>query len=168
QAEDGIRDRNVTGVQTCALPIFIGLRQIRGEMDIAPSRAVPVLIANAADEDRRRLAAHRDIIDFLARVESIDFIAAADAPVAATALAGRMQLLVPMAGLIDQCAELARLDKQLARLDKELASVQARLNNASFVDKAPADVVDGARAQAERAAREHAELAAQRERIASI
>ena len=167
-ADDFTPDREAETEIQWLQQVIIGLRQIRGEMDIAPSRAVPVLIANAADEDRRRLAAHRDIIDFLARVESIDFIAAADAPVAATALAGRMQLLVPMAGLIDQCAELARLDKQLARLDKELASVQARLNNASFVDKAPADVVDGARAQAERAAREHAELAAQRERIASI
>src|SRR5699024_7712230 len=93
---------------------------------------------------------------------------AGETPIAATTLVGNMQLLVPMAGLIDQTAELARLDKELAKLNKEIAGTRGRLSNANFVDKAPADVVAGARAQAERAEHEHAELTAQRERIAAL
>src|SRR5699024_2827194 len=148
--------------------VIMGLRQIRGEMDIAPSQSIPLLVANASTADLQQLHAHRAVIDFLARTESIEAVDAAQAPISATALVGDMQLLVPMAGLIDQTAELARLDKQLAKLDKEINGTRARLSNPSFVDKAPADVVAGARAQAERAEREHAELTAQRERIAAL
>src|SRR5699024_10222393 len=100
--------------------VIAALRRIRGEMDIAPSRNIPLLVANASAEDLQRLQTHRPVIGFLARVESVDTVDPADAPIAATALVGNMQLLVPMAGLIDQAAELARLDKQLARLDKEI------------------------------------------------
>src|SRR5699024_7499711 len=148
--------------------VIVGLRRIRGEMDIAPSRKMPLLASNASATDRQRLATHESVIRFLARVESVAEVAADDAPIAATALVGEMQLLVPMAGLIDQAAELARLDKQLAKLDKEITGTRKRLANANFVDKAPADVVAGARAQAERAEREHTELTAQRERIAAL
>jgi len=145
-----------------------GLRTIRGEMDIAPSQTIPVMVANTSETDRQRLTAHRAAIDFLARVESIDEIAANDAPEAATALVGDMQLRVPLAGLIDQEAELARLDKRLAKLEKDLAGIRGRLSNESFVAKAPADVVDKAREQQANVEREAGELAEQRERIAAL
>ena len=62
-------------------------------------------------------------------------------PAAATALAGALEILVPMAGLIDKQAEIARLNKEIEKLDKEVARLTGKLNNANFVDKAPADVV---------------------------
>ena len=148
--------------------VIAGLRTIRGEMDIAPSQTIPVMVANASASDRERLATHRAAIDFLARVESVDEIAADDAPEAATALVGDMQLRVPLAGLIDQEAELARLDKRLAKLEKDLAGIRGRLSNESFVAKAPADVVDKAREQQASVEREAAELAEQRQRIAAL
>ena len=148
--------------------VIAGLRTIRGEMDIAPSQTIPVMVANASPSDRERLATHRAAIDFLARVEAVDEIAADDAPEAATALVGDMQLRVPLAGLIDQEAELARLDKRLAKLEKDLAGIRGRLSNESFVAKAPADVVDKAREQQASVEREAAELAEQRQRIAAL
>jgi valyl-tRNA synthetase len=148
--------------------VIDGLRTIRGEMDIAPSQPMPVMVANASDSDRERLATHRAAIDFLARVESIDEIAADDAPDAATALVGEMQLRVPLAGLIDKEAELARLDKRLAKLEKDLNGIRNRLASESFVAKAPADVVAKAREQQANVEREASELAEQRARIAAL
>ncbi|MES1945832.1 valyl-tRNA ligase [Salinisphaera sp. C84B14] len=148
--------------------VIAGLRTIRGEMDIAPSQPMPVMVANASDSDRQRLATHRAAIDFLARVESIDEIAVDDAPDAATALVGDMQLRVPLAGLIDKEAELARLDKRLAKLEKDLAGIRGRLASESFVAKAPADVVAKAREQQANIEREASELAEQRARIAAL
>ncbi|MFC3105090.1 valine--tRNA ligase [Salinisphaera aquimarina] len=148
--------------------VIDGLRQIRGEMDIAPKQRIPLLVANASDDDRARLVRHRPSIDFLAGVESVDAVSAAEAPEAATAMVGSMQLLVPLAGLIDKDAELARLDKRIAKLEKDLHGIRGRLSSESFVAKAPAEVVDKAREQQANAERESAELAEQRERIAAL
>ena len=144
-----------------------GLRTIRGEMDIAPKQKIPVKVAQASEDDETRLTAHRRAIDFLAGVESIELLPVTDIPESAVALVGDMQLRVPLAGLIDTAAELARLDKRLAKIDKDLGGLNKRLAS-DFVNKAPADVVDKARAQAEDLAREQAELTDQRARIAAL
>ena len=148
--------------------VINGLRTIRGELDIAPKQKIPLIVANASDSDRQRLATHRAAIDFLAGVESVDEMAAGDIPESAVALVGDMQLRVPLAGLIDTEAELARLDKRLTKIEKDLAGVRGRLSSDSFVSKAPAEVVDKARAQAADLEREHAELTEQRGRIAAL
>ena len=70
-----------------------------------------------------------------------------EAPLSATALVGQMEVLVPMAGLIDKDAELARLTKELAKLNGEIKRFNGKLSNAKFVDNAPAEVVDKERAK---------------------
>ena len=65
-----------------------------------------------------------------------------EAPLSATALVGEMEVLVPMAGLIDKDAELKRLDKELDRLQKEIGRLEGKLGNEKFTAKAPADVVE--------------------------
>lgn len=60
---------------------------------------------------------------------------------AATALAGELEILVPMAGLIDKEAEITRLDREISKLENDLARLRGKLSNAAFVDKAPAAVV---------------------------
>ena len=62
-------------------------------------------------------------------------------PIAATALAGHLEILVPMAGLIDKEAEIARLNREIGKLQTDLTRLNKKLSNASFVDKAPAEVV---------------------------
>ncbi len=149
--------------------VILGLRQIRGEMDIAPRKPLPVLTQGAETGDRERLNRHWPALTFLAGVDSITHLGPDDeAPDAATALAGRMKLLVPMAGLIDKDAELARLDKRLAQLDKEQASVRGKLDNPNFVDKAPADVVDKTRGRLSEIDAAVAELRGQRDRVAAL
>ncbi len=148
---------------------MLGVRQIRGEMNISMAKRIDVLLGNATASDQRRLAENEPLLRKLAKLESVRVLAAGEeAPLCATALVGDLQVLVPMAGLIDKDAELARLDKEIGRLDGEVKRVGGKLANAGFVDKAPAEVIDKERAKLAEAEQAKANLLAQRERIASL
>ena len=127
----------------------LGVRKIRSGMNIDPRKALPVLLQNGAEQDRQRLDDNRHYITALGRVESIEWLGDEPAPESATALIGDMKLLIPMAGLIDKEAEQARLGKELDKKRGDLQRTENKLNNASFVDKAPAAVVDKEKAKAE-------------------
>jgi valyl-tRNA synthetase len=121
---------------------ILGLRQIRGEMDIAPSKPLPLLIENASEQDQQRLTQHRELLNKLAKVESVELLRDdQEAPQSAVALLGQMKILVPMAGLIDVGAELERLGKQLEKAQKLAQQKQAKLGNEKFVANAPEAVV---------------------------
>jgi len=121
---------------------ILGIRQIRGEMDISPGKALPVLLQHASDADQQRAGQHALLLQRVGRVESIDVIEdGAQPPAAATALLGDMRLLVPMKGLIDVEAEKARLDKQMDKVRGELAKATGKLSNEKFVNNAPPAVV---------------------------
>ncbi|MCB1758429.1 MAG: class I tRNA ligase family protein, partial [Gammaproteobacteria bacterium] len=121
---------------------ILGIRKIKGEMNIAPGKQLPVLLQNPSESDLKILAANRHCLDFLARLERVEVLPeGADAPESATALVGGMKVLIPMAGLIDKEAELARLQKEIARIDADLQRMRGKLSNASFVERAPQAVV---------------------------
>jgi valyl-tRNA synthetase len=122
--------------------VILGVRNIRGEMNIPPGKELTVLLANGDDKDRTRLAQNSQYLKKLAKLEEVRWLATGEeAPVAATALAGELEILVPMAGLIDKNAEIARLAREIAKLDSDLARLGGKLSNESFVAKAPAAVV---------------------------
>ena len=128
--------------------LMLGTRNIRGEMNIGPGKPLPLFLKNVSADDQRRLTENEALLKKLARLESITVLAAGEeAPLSATALVGEMEVLVPMAGLIDKGAELARLDKEILRLQGEVQRVGGKLSNAGFVDKAPAEVIDKERAK---------------------
>ena len=138
---------------------ILAVRRIRGEMNIAPNRALPVLLVNAGSADRERVERYRWFLDFLARLESVTILDdVGDAPESAMALAGDMEVRVPMAGLIDKDAELARLDKERTRLAGEVERTEGKLANENFVNKAPTDVVQ----------KERDKLAEQRDALARV
>lgn len=127
---------------------MLGIRQIRGEMNISMAKRINVLFKHASAQDQARLQAHAPLLDKLAKLESIRILAdGEEAPLSATALVGELEVLVPMAGLIDVAAELARLDKEIARLEGEVKRVASKLDNPGFVSKAPADVIEKERAK---------------------
>jgi valyl-tRNA synthetase len=121
---------------------ILGVRKIRGEMDIKPGQPLPLLVQNWNAEEKQLAAANQRYLMTLARLDSITWLEpSADAPESATALAGNASLLIPMAGLIDKDAESARLNKEIEKITKDSERTRGKLANASFVDKAPAAVV---------------------------
>ncbi|MGE3845547.1 MAG: valine--tRNA ligase [Gammaproteobacteria bacterium] len=118
----------------------LGVRRIRAEYDIEPSARLPVLVQDGSAAEQGWLAMTRRVIEQLARTQPIAPAPAAPGD-AATALAGGMTILVPLADLIDRDAELARIAKELERLAGDITRAEAKLANASFVERAPAAVV---------------------------
>jgi valyl-tRNA synthetase len=101
-----------------------------------------VLFRNGDQRDQARLESNAQFLKKLARLADVTWLAAGEeSPVAATALVGELEILVPMAGLIDKDAELQRLGREIEKLEKDLSRIKGKLGNASFVDKAPAAVV---------------------------
>ncbi|MBV4501437.1 valine--tRNA ligase [Pseudomonas shirazensis] len=146
-----------------------GLRNIRAEMNIGPGKPLPLFLKNAGGEDQRRLRENEPLLKKLAKVESFTVLGEADeAPLSATALVGDLQVLVPMAGLIDKDAELARLNKEIQRLQGEVQRVGGKLSNAAFVDKAPPAVIDKERAKLAEAEQALANFTEQHARIAAL
>jgi len=144
----------------------MGVRKIRAEMNINPGKKLPVLVANATDTDLARLQEHTGLLKSLARLDSVEPIPDADAaPESASALVDQMQLLIPMAGLIDKDAELKRLNKEIDRLTGETDRLSKKLSNKGFTDKAPAAVVAAEQAKLDEAIAAVETLTAQKEKI---
>ncbi|MCP1674994.1 valyl-tRNA synthetase [Natronocella acetinitrilica] len=142
-ADESRRDTAAEADIAWVKSFILGVRRIRGEMDIPPNKALPVLLQQAGDDDRRRLSEHRLYVERLARLESITVLAdGEEAPESAIALVGDMQVLVPMAGLIDKDAELRRLAKERDKARADLDRARKKLDNPSFTEKAPAEVVE--------------------------
>jgi len=142
QADDNRMDSAALQEMGWVMEFILGIRKIRGEMNIQPGRALPLLLQGGDDNDRARFDRNQIFIKALAKLDTVSWLQEREeAPDAATALVGNLKLLVPMAGLIDKQAELVRLEKETTKLRKDLAGVENKLANASFVDRAPTEVV---------------------------
>ncbi|MBT8128797.1 MAG: valine--tRNA ligase, partial [Gammaproteobacteria bacterium] len=146
-----------------------GVRKIRSERDIAPGKALPILMQNASHEDRENFEHNQAFINTLAKLESTQWLDnKTKVPESAMALVGEMQIHVPLAGLIDKEAELARFEKEIAKLAASLEKGRAKLKNPNFVDKAPAAVVDKERQRVEELENALQQLQQQAEKIRAL
>lgn len=117
------------------------LRRVRSELNVPPSKLVPLLLQGGNDDDRARMTRFTASLSFLLKLERIEWLAnGSDTPPAATAIVGDLTLLVPLEGLVDLGAERARLDKEIARVESEKEKSGTKL--AKFTDKVPAAVVE--------------------------
>ncbi|GGO86222.1 valine--tRNA ligase [Marinobacterium nitratireducens] len=149
--------------------VINGVRNIRGEMKIPPSQDLDLLFANGGADDKRCLDQNAAFLKKLAKLSSITWLNPGDeAPMAATQLVGEMEVLVPMAGLIDKDAELARLQKELDRLQGEIKRVEGKLSNEKFVANAPEAVVAKEREKIADAQSAHAKLTEQYAKIEAL
>lgn len=128
--------------------LIVAIRTIRSEMNIAPGKPLPVLLRKGTAQDQKYFAANKHLIMTLARLAEINWLKADEtAPESATGLVGELEILIPMAGLIDKKEESARLGREISKLAKEAERAEAKLQNPSFVDRAPADVVSKERSR---------------------
>ncbi|MGV6851070.1 MAG: valine--tRNA ligase [bacterium] len=141
--------------------VVTGIRKIRSEMNVAPGKKLTVSLFNSSQSDQHCLSIFQPELLSLARLESISITTDTELEgQSAVALVGEMKVLVPLAGLIDTDAEIARLDKEINKLSKEVAKSEAKLNNPRFVDNAPAAVVEKEKLRVEK---ENAQLHALKE-----
>ena len=147
----------------------LGVRQIRGEMDIPPGKRLTVLLQDATADDQRLLDVHARYLRDLARLVEIRLLPAGEKPPAsATALLGSLKILVPMAGLIDVAAERSRLEKNRQKLITDLARIDSKLTTESFVSNAPAAVVEKERERQAALRRDLAKLDEQLKQLAAL
>lgn len=122
--------------------MIVGIRTIRAEMNIAPSKPLPLLLDKADEQQRSMINENCGFITALAKLESIEWLAEKNAPASATALADNIELFIPLAGVIDTTAERARIEKEIAKLEKEIARSSGKLSNENYISKAPTTVVE--------------------------
>lgn len=134
-------DQNAVDEMNWLQQFVLGVRQIRSGYDIKPGKPLNVLLANGSDSDKARLQRNETMLIKLARLESITWLDNDDAPESATALVGEMQILIPMAGLIDIDAERERLNKEIESNQGFISKLEAKLSNENFVSRAPEQVV---------------------------
>ncbi|OJF69219.1 valine--tRNA ligase [Alteromonas sp. V450] len=148
---------------------IVGIRNIRGEMDISPNKPLNALLKNVSDEDARRLDAAKAFLDKLSKLETVTVLKdGEEAPASATALVGEMEILIPMAGLIDKDAELARITKAMEKIEKDVSRTRGKLGNEKFVSNAPEAVIEKERAKLEEGEKALAKLKEQFETIKAL
>ncbi|MET0282655.1 MAG: valine--tRNA ligase [Steroidobacteraceae bacterium] len=142
QAADHAADASATVDVHWMKGVILGLRQIRGEMDISPARRLSPLVQGASPADIAQFTQHAALLGRLAGIDGVRVLAAGEAaPPSAAAVVGDLTLLVPMQGLIDPAVELARLRKKRDKNQQEITRALAKLQNPNFLSNAPPEVV---------------------------
>ncbi len=142
-AENIALDETAESEMSLVIDIISGVRNIRGEMNIAPSKMLTVALQSDDENIRITSGNHKELIMTLARLEFLDIQAHGEKPKSsATAVVGESTLYVDLEGIIDFDKEVARLEKSIAKLNKEIEGISKKLGNEGFISKAPLDVVD--------------------------
>ena len=169
KAEDFASDERAETEMQWLMRVVLGVRQIRGEMDISPAKKLPLLLQHATANDLELAQRHQPLLMRLAGVEAPQALGPASTPPpAAATMVGALALLVPMAGLIDPAVERARLEKRMRKLQEEIARASGKLGNDSFVRSAPAAVVVQERARLADFERTLAALAQQLDQVRAL
>ncbi|HOM06439.1 MAG TPA: valine--tRNA ligase [Syntrophales bacterium] len=142
KAEDVFVDEEAQREMGLVVEIITRIRNIRGEMGIAPSRRLRVILSVPDEALRASLARNRDYMIDLANLEDLQISGVVSEPEgSAVAVAGPVRVFVLLGGLIDFSAERARLEKELAKVEKDLAAAARKLANPDFRAKAAEAVV---------------------------
>ncbi|WP_119396344.1 valine--tRNA ligase [Salinibius halmophilus] len=168
-ADKALIDESAEQQITWVKGVIESVRNIRSELNVSPSKELDVILDNTSDSDAAILADNEAFVKQLAKLASIRILPAGEeAPMASSALVGNMKVLVPMAGLIDVDAEVARLNKELGKLEGEIKRINGKLGNEGFVAKAPAAVVEKEKAKAADLERQIGEINSQIARLKKI
>jgi len=167
--DDSVLNASVDAEIEWVKGVIIAIRNIRGEMNISPAKEIPVLLTKGGEQDKNYLNNNTQFLSKLAKLDSITWLdETEEAPLASTQLVGNMEVLVPMTGLIDLDAELARLNKEIEKLEKEINKLSGKLGNEKFVANAPAEVVNKEKAKLEKSESSLMQLKEQLKKIQSL
>ncbi|OEU70944.1 MAG: valine--tRNA ligase [Desulfovibrio sp. S3730MH75] len=149
--------------------IVSGVRNIRTELLIAPSKKLEMIIRTSSDEALMLMNESAELVKFLARLETIEAGPEARGPEASgTAVVNGNEIFIPLAGAVDFESELARLDKEFAKLDKDLIVIEKKLSNEAFVNNAPEAVVAQERERLAEIDDKKAKLTELKDRLVSV
>ena len=139
--------------------VIVAVRTIRGEMNLSPARAIPMILAGGTGEDRDRLARLETLIIPLAKLSEVRFLDIGESiPASSTQLIGQLEVHVPMAGLIDVDSEVRRLEKLVRKLEGDIQELKDKLSSPGFIDKAPENVVERERGRLAEAEKQLAKI----------
>jgi valyl-tRNA synthetase len=170
RAEDFPADAGAEREIAALRAVVLGIRQIRGELDVPHSRAVPVYVRSERAGDAAAIAALAGTIAKVGNLESVTCVASeADLPPSAIAMIDGRTVLAPFARLVDDVpAQMSRLEKRRARTAQERDKCAAKLANANFVANAPPEVVAQERGRVADFEGQLAQLAEQLRRLAAL
>ncbi len=162
-------ERQAMEDMTWVKDFVLGIRQVRGEMNIPPGVRVPVLLQHGDARDRTQLTMNRVYLESLARLDSVDWLDAdATPPESAMTLLGELKLYLPIGSLIDKGAESDRISREVERHERDLARGEVKLANPSFVERAPPAVVEKERTRVEELKTKIEKLREQLERLREL
>jgi valyl-tRNA synthetase len=124
------------------------IRNLRAEAEVKPGLKVQVILQSESERERQTLTNGKTYIQDLAKVEQLTITPEVPQETGQmfAGVIGTVQVLLPLAGVVDVTALRTKLEKDLKKIEAEIQAIGGRLNNPGFVNKAPAEVVEGARA----------------------
>jgi valyl-tRNA synthetase len=138
---EGLADADADAETGWLVKLVSEVRSVRSEMNVPAGAKIPLVLVGANKATRARAEAHEDTIERLARIDAISF-AKAPPQGSAQIVLGEATAALPLAGVIDMGAERTRLTREIDKAQGEIKKVDAKLANASFVAKAPPEVVE--------------------------
>ena len=142
-ADSALMNAGVEQDMQMVMDLILAIRNIRGEMNIAPSMQITVIVKVENTELSEHLEKSAGYAKTLARIKELHIGVAEDKPKnVATAVIKGAEVYVPLEGILDLTSERDRLQKEIAKLSKDIEVFSKKLSNKNFVDKAPKDVVE--------------------------
>jgi valyl-tRNA synthetase len=123
------------------------IRNLRAEADIKPGVKANITLQSDSEAERNILNNGQNYLQLLGKAEELTITPSlAEEPTQSIAsVVGTVQVIMPLAGVIDVAAFKAKMEKKLTKVEGEIKSINSRLSNSNFVEKAPADVVQAAK-----------------------
>ena len=161
------------GAMELAIELISSVRTIRGETNVKPGVRIPTAYFITEDEGAQlAVESTADYIGGQAKIEAVEILAPAQADelegAQATAVAGGVEIRIPLKGLIDVDEERARLQKEQERVEEDIAYVRGKLDNEQFVERAPEHIVQKERDKLEAYLQEKAALQKSMEELEAL
>ena len=169
QGEGLLQDEDATAKMEQVMDVIRAIRNIRGEMDVSPAKKISALLDCKNEASLAVMTTGEEYIKALARIEELTCGVALEQPAqVAKQVSGDVEILLPLAGLINVEEEEKRLTKEIAKTQKDVDMFSKKLSNEKFVANAPAEVLEKDRGKLAAAQEKLTVLQASLEKIVAL